>query len=49
MLWEVGIWNEGAGGDDGDDGVWMSADVKKGFGTGWLGDTEEEFKEALKC
>ena len=40
MSWEVGIWNEGVGGE-GDDGVWMSVDVKNGFSTGWLGDTEE--------
>ena len=48
MSWEVGIWNEGVGGG-GDDGVWMSGDVKNGFSTGWLGDTQEEFKEVLKC
>ena len=47
MSWEVGIWNEGVGGG-GDDGVWMSANVKNGFGTGWFGDNEEEFK-VLKC
>ena len=47
MSWEVGIWNEGVGGG-GDDSVWMRADVKNGFSTGWLGDTEEEFKEVLK-
>ena len=45
--WEVGIWNEGVGGG-GDNGVLISADVKNGFNTGWLGDTEEEFKEMLK-
>ena len=39
MSWEVGIWNEGVGGG-GDDSVWMRADVKNGFSTGWLGDTE---------
>ena len=47
MYWEVGIWNEGVGGG-GDDCVWMSADVKNGFSTGWFGDNEEEFK-VLKC
>ena len=48
LSWEVGVWNEGVGGG-GDDGAWMRADVKNGFSTGWLGDTEEEFKEVLKC
>ena len=48
MSWEVGIWNEGVGGGC-DDGVWMSTDVKNGFSTGCLRDTEEEFKEVLKC
>ena len=48
MSWEVGIWNEGAGGGR-DDGVWMRPDVKNGFSTGWLGYTEKEFKEVLKC
>ena len=27
----------------------MSTDVKNGFSTGCLRDTEEEFKEVLKC
>ena len=48
LSWEVGIWNEGVGGG-GDDGVWVSADVKNGFSIGWFGDTKEEFKEVLKC
>ena len=41
---EVGIWNEGVGGG-GDDGVWISADVKRGFSIDWCGDTEEELKK----
>ena len=50
MPWEVGIRNEGVVGG-GDDSVWMrlKMDFKNGFSTGWLGDTEEEFKEVLKC
>ena len=48
MSWEVGIWNEGIGGG-GNDGVWMRADVKIGFSTDWLRNTEEQFKEVLKC
>ena len=48
MSWEVGIWNEGVGGG-GDDGVWISADVKDRFSAGWFGDTEEKFTEVLKC
>ena len=48
MSWEVGIWNEGVDGG-GDDGVWISTDVKNRFSTGWFGDTEEEFKKVLKC
>ena len=33
----------------GDDGVWISANVKHWFSTGWFGDTEEELKGVLKC
>ena len=43
LSWEGGIWNKGVGGGD-DDGVWMSADVKNGFSTGWFWDTEEDLK-----
>ena len=48
LSWEVGIWNEGVGGG-GDDGVWISVDIKNVFSIGLFGITEEKFKEVLKC
>ena len=43
MSWEVGVWNKGVSGG-GDGGIWISADVKNWFSTGWFGDTEGHYQ-----